>query len=64
MFASALALALCVDSDPASAIPFANYVASLQVSKPVGQKITAGDLTDPLNRDHFRSSCQPPRQLA
>jgi bifunctional ADP-heptose synthase (sugar kinase/adenylyltransferase) len=64
MFASALALALCVDSDPAAAIPFANYVASLQVSKPVGQKITAGDLSDPLNRDHFRSSCQPPRQLA
>lgn len=63
MFASALALSLSVDADVASAIPFANYVASLQVSKPIGQKIAVSDLTDPLNLKHFREASRPGRQL-
>ena len=61
MFASALALSLCVDPRLVPAIPFATYVASLQVSKPVGQKITASDLTDPLNLQHLRDSIFPAR---
>jgi len=63
MFASALALSLCIDRDAASTIPFANYVASLQVSKPIGRKVAGPDLTDPLNVRHFQEFLPPPQQL-
>ena len=63
MFAAALALSLTVHDDAASAIPFANYVASLQVSKPIGGKISGSDLTHPLNVRHFREFSRPPRHL-
>jgi D-beta-D-heptose 7-phosphate kinase / D-beta-D-heptose 1-phosphate adenosyltransferase len=62
MFASAMTLALCMEDEVARGIPFANYVASLQVSKPVGQKIAASDLTDPLNIHQFRAFGLPARQ--
>jgi len=54
MFAAALALSLCIDEDPASAIFFANYVASVQVGKPIGQKIVGPDLKDPRNLNRLR----------
>jgi bifunctional ADP-heptose synthase (sugar kinase/adenylyltransferase) len=63
MFAAGLALALCVRAEVGSAIPFANLVASLQVSKPIGQKVNGSDLTSPLNIKHYRDSSSPPRHL-
>jgi D-beta-D-heptose 7-phosphate kinase/D-beta-D-heptose 1-phosphate adenosyltransferase len=63
LFASALALSLCVDHAAATAIPFANYVGSLQVNRPVGQKVAASDLYDPRNLAHFQESAHPPQQL-
>ncbi len=59
MFAAGLALSLSIESDIRSAVPFANYAASLQVSKPVGQKIMASDLTSPLNLKHYHDSKKP-----
>jgi bifunctional ADP-heptose synthase (sugar kinase/adenylyltransferase) len=63
MFASALALSLCVDSDMASGVSFANYAASLQVSMPIGRKIGASDLVDPLNIRHLQDHSLPVREL-
>ncbi len=56
-------LSFTIHDDAASAIPFANYVASLQVSKPIGGKISGSDLTHPLNIRHFREFSRPPRHL-
>jgi D-beta-D-heptose 7-phosphate kinase / D-beta-D-heptose 1-phosphate adenosyltransferase len=63
MFAAALALSFTIDDNAASAIPFANYVASLQVSKPIGGKISGADLTHPLNIRRFRELSRPPRHI-
>jgi len=64
MFASALALSLSVDDNLAEAVDFANFVGSVQFSRPTGHKVTLADLVSEHNLSQLRKCYRTKRLIA